>query len=159
MRLITADRAIATCRLFSSGRTASARATPSMPSLRPTALSRSRSMPIDAHFPAALQPLFEPKRYKVLYGGRGGGKSWGIATYLLSQANSRPTRILCCREYQTSIRESVHRLLSDMIRTHGLGHRFKILDTAIREVRNGQEVEGGSEFIFEGLRHNAGKIR
>ena len=116
-------------------------------------------MPIDAHFPAALQPLFEPKRYKILFGGRGGGKSWGIANYLLAQANSRPTRILCCREYQTSIRESVHRLLSDMIRSHGLVHRFKVLDTAIREVRNGQEVEGGSEFIFEGLRHNAGKIR
>ena len=85
-------------------------------------------MAIDAHFPEALEPLF------------------------------KPTRVLCCREFQASIRESVHRLLADQIRTHQLGNRFRVLDASIREILpEGQE--GGSEFIFEGLRHNAGKIR
>src|SRR5215469_146579 len=107
-----------------------------------------------AWFPEALEPLFRPSRYKILFGGRGGGKSWGIATYLLAEASRRPLRVLCCREYQTSIRESVHRLLADMIRSHGLGDRFDVLDKSIRS-----KSEGGSEFIFEGLRHNSGKIR
>jgi phage terminase large subunit len=107
-----------------------------------------------AHFPIALEPLFQPARYKILYGGRGGGKSWGIANYLLAEAARRPLRVLCCREFQASIRESVHRLLADQIRIHGLGDRFRVLDASIRSIE-----EGGSEFIFEGLRHNAGKIR
>jgi phage terminase large subunit len=111
-------------------------------------------MAIKALFPDALQPLFAPARYKVLYGGRGGGKSWGIASYLLAAAAEKPIRVLCCREFQASIRESVHRLLSDRIREYGLGNRFRILDNSIRSVE-----EGGSEFVFEGLRHNAGKIR
>src|SRR5215831_794817 len=107
-----------------------------------------------ADFPAALEPLFQPARYKILYGGRGGGKSWGIASYLLLQAAERPTRILCCREFQASIRESVHRLIADRIREHGLSEKFEVLDNAIRS-----KTRSGSEFIFEGLRHNAGKIR
>lgn len=107
-----------------------------------------------AHFPAALAPLFRPARYKILHGGRGGGKSWGIANYLLTSAAQQPLRILCCREFQASIRESVHRLLAEMIREHGLEDRFDILDKSIRS-----REDGGSEFIFEGLRHNAGKIR
>jgi len=107
-----------------------------------------------ADFPQALAPLFEPSRYKILYGGRGGGKSWGIASYLLLQAAERPTRVLCCREFQASIRESVHRLIADRIREHGLSEKFEVLDNAIRS-----KTRNGSEFIFEGLRHNAGKIR
>lgn len=104
-----------------------------------------------AYFPEALQPLFAPSRYKICYGGRGGGKSWGIANYLLVEAARRPTRVLCCREFQTSIRESVHRLLSDMIAAHRLT-QFQVLEKSIRSTN-------GSEFIFEGLRHNVGRIR
>ena len=44
----------------------------------------------EATFPKALRPLFPPARYKILYGGRGGGKSWGIAMYLLAEASRRP---------------------------------------------------------------------
>src|SRR5262249_28921849 len=51
-----------------------------------------------AQFPEKLAPLFRPARYKVLYGGRGAGKSHGVATYLLSQAAATPLRVLCCRE-------------------------------------------------------------
>jgi phage terminase large subunit len=104
-----------------------------------------------AQFPLALEPLFGDARYKVCYGGRGGGKSWGIATYLLVEAAQRPLRVLCCREFQASIRESVHRLLADMITTHGLA-QFQVLEKSIRS-------EHGSEFLFEGLRHNVGRIR
>ena len=55
-----------------------------------------------ADFPAKLRPLFEPKRYKVMHGGRGGAKSWGVARALLLTAAAQPLRILCAREVQRS---------------------------------------------------------
>ena len=61
--------------------------------------------------PAVFAPLFEPHRYKVFYGGRGGGKSWAMADALLTLMRGRRLRVLCARELQRSIRDSVHRLL------------------------------------------------
>lgn len=95
-------------------------------------------------FPAKLQPLWTPKRYKVAHGGRSSAKSWGFARALLIQAFQRPLRILCTREIQKSIKQSVHRLLSDQIESMGLSGFYEILDTEIRG-RN------GSLFIFSGL--------
>jgi phage terminase large subunit len=109
-------------------------------------------MPIDAQFPDKLQCLFEPKRYKVLYGGRGGAKSWGVARALLIQAAAKPLRILCAREFQNSISESVHALLSDQIKALGLDSFYEIQNTTIRG-------KNGSEFYFAGLRHNITKIK
>jgi len=103
-------------------------------------------------FPEKLQCLFEPKRYKVLWGGRGGAKSWGIARALLVLAASKPLRILCARELQKSIKDSVHQLLSDQIRDTGLSGQFEILTTEIRG-------KNGSRFNFCGLRHNAHEIK
>ena len=94
--------------------------------------------------PDYAQALFEPKRYKVLYGGRGGGKSWAVARSLLIQAAQQPLRVLCAREVQKSIRDSVHRLLSDQIAAMGLGHFFEVLETEIRG-------KNGSMFLFSGL--------
>lgn len=34
--------------------------------------------------PAKLQPLWQPRRYKVMHGGRGGGKSWSVSGVLLA---------------------------------------------------------------------------
>ncbi len=61
-----------------------------------------------AEFPIKLAGLFEKSRYKVAYGGRGGAKSWGIARALLIKGAKDPIRILCAREFQTSIKDSVH---------------------------------------------------
>lgn len=96
-------------------------------------------------FPAKLQPLFQPARYKVLHGGRGGAKSWGVARALLVLGASKPLRILCARETQTSIDQSVHQLLTDQIDALGLGHFY-----VVRE----KEIEGknGTTFSFAGLR-------
>lgn len=66
-----------------------------------------------AQFPDKLKGLFQPHRYKVAYGGRGGGKSWAFARALLVLGASKPLRILCTREVQKSIRDSVHKLLGD----------------------------------------------
>jgi phage terminase large subunit len=95
-------------------------------------------------FPEKLAFLFEPARYKVAYGGRGSAKSWSVARALLLQATTKPLRVLCTREVQKSIKQSVHKLLSDQIQALGLGHFFEILETEIRGVN-------GSEFSFAGL--------
>lgn len=95
-------------------------------------------------FPEKLGFLFAPKRYKVAHGGRGSGKSWSFAQALLLQAAQRPLRILCTREVQKSIKDSVHRLLSDQIQRLGLGSFYEITETEIRG-RN------GSLFVFAGL--------
>lgn len=102
--------------------------------------------------PGKLRPLFEPKRYKVLWGGRGSGKSWGVAIALLIRAAKEPTRVLCARELQNSLDESVHKLLSDQISAMCLDGFFTVLRDSIRGAN-------GSEFIFEGLRHNTTKIK
>lgn len=105
-----------------------------------------------AQFPAKLQFLFEPSRYKVIYGGRGAGRSWGCARSLLLQGVVRPLRVLCAREMQNSIRDSVHKLLSDQIEALGLGHLYDIQQSVIRG-------SNGTEFSFEGIRHNIAKIK
>ena len=66
-------------------------------------------------FPYKLSCLFEKSRYKCLFGGRGGSKSWGVARALLILGAKNSLRILCAREFQTSLKDSVHKLLSDQI--------------------------------------------
>lgn len=99
-----------------------------------------------------FEPFLYPNRYKVAYGGRGSGKSWSIAQILVVQAYKEKTRILCAREIQRSISDSVIQLLSDTIDRMGLTAFFDVQKTQITG-RN------GSRFIFEGLRANITKIK
>lgn len=96
--------------------------------------------------------LFEPHRYKVAYGGRGAAKSWSYARALLSLARRQRTRILCARELQLSIKDSVHKLLCDQIAELGWSDEF---DTTYNQIRHAN----GSEFIFSGLRANITKVK
>ena len=105
-----------------------------------------------AEFPQKLSILFDPARYKVLYGGRGGAKSWGVARALLIIGARKATRILCAREFQTSIKDSVHKLLSDQIFAMGLQDFYEITQTAIRG-------KNGTEFSFAGLKNNVANIK
>jgi phage terminase large subunit len=98
-------------------------------------------------FPSKLNFLFEPHRYKVAYGGRGSGKSWGFARALLIEAAKKPLRILCAREIQRSIKQSVHQLLSDQIQAMGYGAFYEVLESEIRGVN-------GSQINFTGLANN-----
>lgn len=95
-------------------------------------------------FPDKLRPLFKPHRYKVAYGGRGGAKSWGFARALLIKGAERPLRILCTREIQKSIKDSVHKLLSDQIQALGLGQFYEVQATIIKGAN-------GTEVLFAGL--------
>lgn len=109
-------------------------------------------MQIAAQFPDKLQCLFQPKRHKVLYGGRGAGRSWGAARALLLEGTKRPIRVLCVRELQNSIGESVHRLLCDQIEALGLGGFYHIEVAKIHGVN-------GTVFSFEGIKNNTSKIK
>lgn len=99
---------------------------------------------IEARFPPKLKFLFEPARYKCAYGGRGSGKSWGVARALLILGAGKKLRVLCTREVQKSIKDSVHKLLSDQIEALGLGSFYRILETDIQGLN-------GTEFMFAGL--------
>ena len=105
-----------------------------------------------AEFPIKLKGLFEKSRYKVAYGGRGGAKSWGIARALLIKGAKDPMRILCAREFQTSIKDSVHKLLCDQIEALGLLGFYEITQNSIRG-------KNGTEFAFVGLRNNVANIK
>jgi phage terminase large subunit len=102
--------------------------------------------------PKPFEDLLRPARYKVFYGGRGSGKSWGFATMLVALAAKRQRRIPCAREIQMSIADSVKRLLDDRIDAMGLGGFCTSTNTEI-------VGQNGSVFIFAGLKHNATKIK
>ena len=109
----------------------------------------NQTLQIEAEFPEKLSFLSEPHRYKVLYGGRGSGKSWGIARELLIQGAKihNPIRVLCAREVQRSIKQSVHQLLSDQIQSLNLGSFYEVLENEIRG-------KNGTKFSFTGLANN-----
>ena len=106
----------------------------------------------NAQFPIKLQCLFEKSRYKVLYGGRGGAKSWGVARALLIKGAKDCIRVLCAREFQTSIKDSVHKLLCDQIEALGLSGFYEITQTSIRG-------KNGTEFSFVGLKNNVANVK
>jgi len=99
------------------------------------------------------KPFFTtPKRFNISYGGRGKGSTWNIARGLLALSCERPLRILCTREFQNSINESVYQTLTSQIILLGLEANFDIQKTSITS-------KAGSEFIFKGLRHNIDSIK
>lgn len=107
---------------------------------------------MDIHLPTYSEGLFKPYRYKILYGGRGSSKSWTMARVLLLLSKQNPLRILCAREFQNSIAESVHKLLVEQIYKMGMQEFFYITDKRI-------VGENGSEFIFKGLYTNLTSIK
>lgn len=102
--------------------------------------------------PLYSEKLEAPKRYKVLYGGRGSAKSYTIARILLARGRSEPRRILCAREFQNSIHESVHHLLKQEIEVMGMGNFYEVTNSAITG-------KNGTEFIFKGVRQNIQSIK
>lgn len=99
---------------------------------------------MNVEFPAKLRCLFEPSRYKFLKGGRGSAKSWSVARALLLQGAMQTHRVLCTREIQKSIKQSVHQLLKDQIQALGLSSFYEVLATEIRGIN-------GTRFYFAGL--------
>jgi hypothetical protein len=102
--------------------------------------------------PEKLACLDNASRYKIIHGGRGSGKSWGVARALLMRGAERRLRILCAREFQNSLGESVHRLLADQAGELGLVGFYTVQEAKIVGLN-------GTEFFFTGLHHNISKIK
>ncbi len=115
-------------------------------------LAKRLSLTPTALVPPAFACLFQAFRYLLLYGGRGGAKSWSIARALLVQGLDTCLRILVCRETMTSIQASAWQLFKDQIELLGLGDHY---------VAQADRIVGrnGTEIFFEGLSGNAQKIR
>lgn len=104
-------------------------------------------------FPTKFEPLFQKKwRFIIFYGGRGSGKSFNIARALILRAFTQPVRVLCCREIQKSISDSVIQMLIDQIEMLGLQAFFEVQKTQIIGLN-------GSRFTFAGLKTNITSIK
>lgn len=104
--------------------------------------------------PAVFEPLLSPRRYKGAYGGRGSGKSHFFAGLAVARmATEAGFRIVCVREIQNSIKDSVKQLLEDKIAQLRLSSFFTVTDQEIRG-------KNGSLAIFRGLQnHTAASIK
>lgn len=91
-------------------------------------------------------------RYKVFWGGRGSAKSWAFAEALIRMAASLPIRVLCVREFQSSIKDSSHKILKDTISRLGMDSWFHV-------TKEGITSRAGAEFIFKGMHGNEKGIR
>lgn len=102
--------------------------------------------------------LFAPAQFHALWGGRGSAKSWSVARRLLIAAVTGPERILCTRQYQSSIKDSVHQTLVNQIVTDppegmGLTRYFEVTQSTIRSKTT------GSEFIYKGLARDIMEVK
>jgi len=103
--------------------------------------------------PAVFRKLDTPARYKGAYGGRGSGKSHYFAERALLRCLQAPTRVVCIREYQNSLKESSKRLLEDKIGSLSLGEFFQVKNDRI-------DCLNGSVVIFMGMQDaNAESIK
>lgn len=89
--------------------------------------------------------LTQPAPWKVFFGGRDGRKSWSYAEALVRRMDREPIRWLCTRQYQNSIKDSVHRVIEDMVYRLGLEHRWTI------NASTAKCHATGGEFLFKGL--------
>lgn len=105
---------------------------------------------IPEQFKELAQPS-KPWRHIGFYGGRSSGKSTTVALLLLVKAMEKSLRILCCREIQNSIADSVHKLMSDLIGEYKFGG-WTVTENAIKHCN-------GSEIIFKGVHNNAQSIK
>lgn len=107
---------------------------------------------LNINLPKAYRELLDPAPFKTYHGGRGAAKSWAFADVLLLKGIQSPERVLCGRELQISIADSVHKLLSDRIAHYKLEGFYDVTQTSIKGLN-------GTEFIFKGLKHNAREIK
>tara|TARA_R110000782_G_scaffold50196_2_gene108932 strand:+ start:1517 stop:2662 length:1146 start_codon:yes stop_codon:yes gene_type:complete len=92
-------------------------------------------------------------RYRGAHGGRGSGKSFTFAKMAAIWGYREPLRVLCCRELQASIKESMHAEIKNAILSEPwLAAGYDIGENYIRGIN-------GTEFIFKGLRHNMSSIK
>ena len=109
--------------------------------------------------------IYIPSRYKVAYGGRGSGKSWAFAALALVLGTQHPLRVLCAREFQTSIRDSIYKLVTDLIERFGMGGFYEVQANSVFgpmvpiKMPDGTTKLKRTEFIFAGIKTDPLKIK
>lgn len=106
---------------------------------------------LNLQIPDKLLRLIPPKRFKVIIGGRGGGKSESVAALFAGMVYQSGCRAVCCREFQTSIKQSVHSLIGRKIKEMGLPG-FDVQQTEIRH-------ENGGDIVYQGLARDPQAIK
>ena len=112
---------------------------------------------VDTNINLKVANIYKPlwknaKRRNYIYGGRGSGKSHDVAEYCLFRAYQSKIKVLCTRELQNSIADSVYSLLKNKITDMHLDFFFTVYKDRI--VGN-----NGSEFIFKGIHNNVSEIK
>lgn len=107
----------------------------------------------DIQIPKAFKELFEPGwRDAAYYGGRGGAKSHSVAGALVLQAAQNPLRVVCAREIQDSLKDSVKQLIEDKISDYGLQDHFEALKDETR-------AKNGGKFVYKGVWRNPDALK
>lgn len=106
----------------------------------------------NCYLPAKLEPVLKSdKRFIVVYGGRDSGKSVGISDFCLIDAKDKGAKTYCLREFQSSIKNSVHSLLKSeyqRLEFDGFSHQ------ATSILRGGEDA-----FQFAGISRNIDSIK
>ncbi len=110
------------------------------------------SLEIDLTIPdKLLRIVTEPKRFKVLIGGRGSGKTETVAKILAAKCALNGYNILAAREHMNSIGDSVHAVFARNIRQLGIPD-FDIQATTIKH-------QSGGGIIYRGLSRNEESLK
>ena len=107
---------------------------------------------VNVQLHAKLKQLFFRYRFKILYGGRGSGKSWSVAIYILIKCLQSKQRVLCLREFQASIEQSVYNLFTSLIELFHLEPYFNITNNKI-------QCFNGSLIFFKGAARNPSSLK
>lgn len=105
---------------------------------------------------SVFEPLYQPARYKGVWGGRGSGKSHDRAGALIDDSMyERGLLSVCIREVQKSLKDSAKRLIEAKLNEFRLGEAdgFKTFSDRI-------QTPGDGVIIFQGMQdHTAESIK
>lgn len=110
-------------------------------------------MNLEIPTPRVFLPLLKPARYKGVHGGRGSGKSHVLAELVIERCLCEKTHVVCVREVQKTLDQSVKKLLETKIEAFNVGHLFEVQQNKIIG-------KNGSLIIFQGMQdHTADSIK
>ena len=116
--------------------------------------SKRKNGEINFEYPEIFEPVFTTnKRHYVLKGGRGSGKSWFAALFVIINMLQRHCFVMVCREFQDTIKESSKLTLENMIKRLGVQDRFVVSKLEINC------IDTGARCIFKGLAKNYDSLR
>lgn len=92
-------------------------------------------------------------RYRLMHGGRGSAKSKSAAMMSALFGFAEPLRIMCCRQFQNSIKQSFYSEVKSAIETQDfLSNFYEIGEKSIKGAN-------GTEYMFMGLERNISSVK